>query len=339
MAPSLAALTWLLLHSTLADAVIKIGSSGPLLLDYGLQLSNGMRFAFDEVNAGGGIMGQNLSLVALDDGLNATRTAENIVTLVEKEKVLALAGVVGTDIVSLAMSYILQRQIPYVGAYAGNADLHTPFHREFVNVRFSFADEMVAQAIYLVQYQMVQRFACVYQNDSFGTGGRDALVAALANVGIQLVASASYNAISLATLNVTAAVEAVAGAAQKAQVVVFVGVQEAFVQFVPMLVNDPRTDPALIFTVMSGIWGPSLTTTLDRKYWDNVYFFFTVPLPGDPSYVLAQRFAAAYPGANPISFEGYIVGRLIAQALTATYNPNPTSAMFLDAVYNTRMFV
>lgn len=36
---------------------------------------------------------------------NATRTAENIVTLVEKEKVLALAGVVGTDIVSLAMSY------------------------------------------------------------------------------------------------------------------------------------------------------------------------------------------------------------------------------------------
>eukprot|EP00667_Euglena_gracilis_P003302 EG_transcript_3312 len=336
MAPSLAVLIWLLLHSVLAGAVIKIGTSGPLLLDYGLQLSEGLRFAFDEVNSGGGIMGQNLSLVALDDDFNATRTAENVVKLVEEEKVLALAGVVSSDIVPLATGYVLQRHIPFVGAYAGHAELHTPFHREFVNVRLSFTNEMVAQAIFLVQYQMVQRFACMYENDSFGIGGRDALVAALANVGIQLVASAPF---SVTSLDVAAAVEAVAGAAQKAQVVVFVGVQEVFVKLVPMLLNDPRTDPACMFTVISGIWGPSLTTTLDKEYWDRVYFFFTVPLPGDPAYVLAQRFAAVYPGANPISFEGYIVGRLVAQALMATHNPNPTSAMFLDAVYDTRMFV
>eukprot|EP00667_Euglena_gracilis_P018744 EG_transcript_19968 len=322
MVPSPAALIWLLLHSVLAGAVIKIGTSGPLLLDYGQQLSEGLRFAFDEVNAGGGIMGQNLSLVALDDGFNGTRTVENVMKLVEEEKVLALASVVSADIVPLATGYVLQRHIPFVGAYAGHAGLHTPFHREFVNVRLSFADEMVAQAIFLVQYEMVQRFACVYENDSFGIGGRDALVAALANVGIRLVASAAYDATSMATLNVTAAVEAVAGAAQKAQVVVFVGIQEVFVELVPMLLNDLRTDPACMFTVIAGIWGPSLTTTLAKEYWDRVYFFFTVPLPGDPSYVLAQRFAAVYPGANPISFEGYIVGRLIAQALTATHNPN-----------------
>eukprot|EP00667_Euglena_gracilis_P008428 EG_transcript_8534 len=82
-----------------------------------------------------------------------------------------------------------------------------------------------------------------------------------------------------------------------------------------------------------------MTTALDTAYWGRIYFFFAVPTPGDPSSVIAQKFAAAYPDPDPITFEGYLIGRLVAQGLIATHNPNPTRSMFLDAVYSTRLFV
>eukprot|EP00667_Euglena_gracilis_P006535 EG_transcript_6591 len=323
-----------------AGAVLKIGMSGPLYQDYGKQISAGMKFAFDEVNAAGGIMNQNLSLVAMDDAYNTTKTMENIVSLVDQVGVVALAGVVGSDVVTLSRDFVLQRRIPYVGAYSGIAALKSPFYPEYVNVRLSYADEMVAHALYLVQYGMLQRFACFYQNDSFGTSGCQALSNALANVGITLVASGEY---VKGTTDVAAAVNAIAGAAQPAQVVVLVGVQDAITSFIQAYANDSRTDPGCVFTVVSSGWGSSFVPALDKKYWDRVYFFFAVPLPGDPSSVLATQFATAYSAAglvpDPLALEGYVTGRLIAQAFTATHNPNPTSSMFLDAVYNTRMFV
>eukprot|EP00667_Euglena_gracilis_P013749 EG_transcript_14210 len=227
-----------------------------------------MKFAFDEINNVGGIMDQNITLVALEDAYNTTKTLENIVRLVDDEKVLALAGVIGSDVVLPARDFILQRQIPYVGAYSGIAALHTPFHREFVNVRMSFADEMVAHAMFLVQWRLVQRVACFYEDSAFGVGGYTALVAALANVGIQLVASGEY---AKGTTDVASAVNAIAGANQPAQAVVLVGVEDALTSFIPLFSNDSRTDPACLFTAVSGSWGPAMTTALDTAYWGRIW--------------------------------------------------------------------
>eukprot|EP00667_Euglena_gracilis_P002824 EG_transcript_2832 len=320
----------------LPAAAVKVGFSGPLTTDYGASIAAGMRFAFDEVNAAGGVMGQNVTLVALDDSYNTTRTMENIVTMVDQEQVLALASFISSDIVAVAKSFILQRGIPYVGAISAIAALRTPFHREFVNVRLSFADEMVAHAQFLVQTLLVQRIACLYEADSYGVGGYTALVAALANVGVQLVASASYTE---DTSDVAGAVATIAGATKQAQAVVFVGVQNALINFIPLFSNDSRTDPACVFTVISGTWDASFATQLARQYWDNVYFFFAAPLPGGSSSVMAQRFAATYPTAGPVAFQSYITGQLIVQVLKAAHSPSPTRSMFLDTVYNSRLFV
>eukprot|EP00667_Euglena_gracilis_P014263 EG_transcript_14772 len=319
---------------------IKIGMTGPLYLDQGMRIASGLRFAFEEVNAAGGVMAQNISLVVLNDDYNVTKALQNIETLVDEEQVVALAGVIGSDVVVPATNLILERHVPYVGAYSGISELRSPFHEEFVNVRVSFSDEMVAQAIYLVQDRMVQRVACLYQNDSFGVGGYAALVKALANVGIQPVASGTY---AKGTTDVEAAVEAIAGAAQKAQVVVFVALQDAIIRFLNLFAADPRVDPGCFYTAISAGWGTAFASALDRRFWGSLYFFFVVPLPNDTSFAIAKHFNTAFGATGespgPIAFEGYIIGRLVVEVLRNTHSTNITRSLFLDQVYHDRLYV
>eukprot|EP00667_Euglena_gracilis_P001830 EG_transcript_1833 len=341
-------LLWLLVNllgCPVAGQPIRIGMSGPMRNDIGNNTAAGLAFALEEANRAGGVMGRNLSLVALNDDYNTTIALANIQRLLDVEDVLLLASMVGSDVALQAKPLILQRGVPYVGAMSGAPELHTPFQREFVNVRASFADEMVAHALFLVQTARVQRVACLYQNDSFGTTSLAALVAALANVGITLVASGTY---THGQTDVEGAVAAIAGAASPAQAVVLVALQDATIRFIARFHADPRADPDCVFTVMSPGWGsPGVldvaSLTVLAALWNRVYFFFVVPLPGDPAWAIATHFADAFTAAghfpDPLSFEGYITGRLIVDVLLRTRSANPSRAMFLNEVYNDRLFV
>eukprot|EP00667_Euglena_gracilis_P002119 EG_transcript_2119 len=319
---------------------IAIGMTGPLYQDIGNQTAAGLAFAFQEANDAGGVMGRNLSFIALDDGYDTTKAVANIRTLVEDEGVLLLAGVVGTEAVESAKSLILPRGVPLVGSTSGAPVLRTPFRPEFVNVRLSYADEMVSLAMYFAQYGMFRRVACLYQNDSFGVTGLASLQAALANAGMQLVATGTYQR---GTINVEAAADAIAGAAAKAQAVVLVATQEAAMRFITLFFNDSRTDPECIATVMSVMWGNSYRTLLPPPLWSRVYFYFAAPLPGDPAWAIARHFSAAYTAAghtpDPTAFLAYITGRLIVEVLRRTRTTNVSRALFLNEVYNDRLFV
>eukprot|EP00667_Euglena_gracilis_P018819 EG_transcript_20056 len=269
--------------------------TGPMSDDSGSRVSAGMKFAFQEANNAGGIMSRNLTLITLDDGANTTRAMANIYRLLDVENVLLLAGVVGSDIVELVRPLVMQRGIPYVGPYSGTTALHTPFQQEFINIRASFNDEVVAQATFLVQNTRVQRIACLYQNDAFGIGGHAALVAALANVGLELVATGTY---TLGKTDVEAAVETIVRAPRKPQAVVLLALQAPIVKFINLYVPDPRADPNCIFTVMSPGWGSTFNSQLNRTLWPRVYFFFVIPLSGDPNWAISRHFTSVYPSTT-----------------------------------------
>eukprot|EP00667_Euglena_gracilis_P006065 EG_transcript_6110 len=319
---------------------IAIGMTGPLNLEAGRQTAFGLALAFREANQAGGVLARNLSLIALNDDYNVTTALANIHTLVDNQNVFLLAGVMGSEVAVQAKPFILQRNLPYVGGISGSPELRTPFYPQFVNVRASYTDEMVMQALFVVQTARVRRVACVYQNDSFGTSALAALVAALANVGMELVATGTF---SRGTTAVEGAVAAIAGAGARAQAVVVVAQQDATARFIPLFMSDTRADPDCIFTVTSPGWGSSFRTLLAPALWKQVYFFFVVPLPGDPRWAIAKNFASLATTAgsipDPSAFEGYITGRLIVDVLRRTRSPNPTRAMFLEEVYNDRLFV
>src|SRR5438128_11202544 len=71
------------------------GFSGPVASGV-KETTDGARLWFDAVNANGGIGGQQIELVSLDDKFDPKLAAENAKTLVETHKVIALFLTRGT---------------------------------------------------------------------------------------------------------------------------------------------------------------------------------------------------------------------------------------------------
>ena len=58
----------------------------------GIQMRDGMKAWFDQVNAQGGINGRKIELVTRDDQYESKLAAENTKKLIEEDKVFALIG-------------------------------------------------------------------------------------------------------------------------------------------------------------------------------------------------------------------------------------------------------
>ena len=156
----------LLCPHTAALAPLVIGQTGPLTGEgglYGQRMHAGIAVAIAEQNAAGGINGRNITLISLDDGYDPVPAQNNVRQLLDVHNVLLLAGVSGTPIAYALMPLILQHKLPYIGPLTGSPLTRTPFHEEFINVRASYPDEMVAMAAFLVEHLRVQRIACLYQ--------------------------------------------------------------------------------------------------------------------------------------------------------------------------------
>src|ERR1700720_4097967 len=62
----------------------------------GQGMRQGILAAFAEINAKGGVRGRKLKLVSRDDGYDPDRSVAETTELIEKDKIFALIGAVGT---------------------------------------------------------------------------------------------------------------------------------------------------------------------------------------------------------------------------------------------------
>ena len=162
----------------------------------------------------GGVRGRPIELVSLDDGYepepalwnsqallgdNATRLAaeeggDEIFTATgypwNGEPVLFLVGEVGTPTTiavvgrpeTLERERYLELGVPFVGAFTGAGLLRDPFVEEFVNVRASYADEIVVTVNHLVKDLGLDRISILHQDDGFGQAGFNPLVETLSGL-------------------------------------------------------------------------------------------------------------------------------------------------------------
>jgi ABC-type branched-subunit amino acid transport system substrate-binding protein len=81
-----------------AGTPIKIGislpQSGPLAAFDAIR--QGMKIGFDKVNAAGGVDGHQIQLVAKDDAYDPARSVVNMTELIDKDKIFASGGQIGT---------------------------------------------------------------------------------------------------------------------------------------------------------------------------------------------------------------------------------------------------
>ena len=146
------------------------GFSGPVAAGV-KETSDGARLYIDKINNAGGVAGQRIELVAMDDRFDPKLTAENARALIEDRQVMALFLTRGTPNTEAAIPVLNQHGVPLVGPSTGAMVLHSPVPRHVFNVRSTYQREAEKAVLHLSTIGM-QRIAVVHADDSFG---RDAL--------------------------------------------------------------------------------------------------------------------------------------------------------------------
>src|SRR5262249_54006091 len=157
-------------------------ASAALTKDY----LRGMNAYFDDLNRKGGIRGEKVKLLSLDDGFNPDKTAENTKALIG-QNALALVGYRGTANVQKIVPIVQAAGIAQIGNTSGAKSLRDPFVEGLFHLRASTTDEIEA-AVNHAWTTGITRIAAAYQADAFGKEGLEALHASLKRRGRERVA-------------------------------------------------------------------------------------------------------------------------------------------------------
>ena len=280
----------------------------------GLGMRQGILAAFKEANTAGGVDGRRLDLISYDDGYEPDKAIENTNRLINEDKVFALVGEVGTPTSRAAQPIATAAHVPFIGPFTGAAFLRNPSLDNVINVRASYDQETEAWIEHLTKDLGLTRIAILYQDDSYGRAGRSGMVEALAKRGMKLVGEGTY-------MRNTTAVKTALLAIRKAdpQAVGMVGAYAPCAEFV-RLAREIGSE--WVFVNISFV-GPDALAKELGKDGQGVVITTVVPFPKDTEIPLVAQYQkalrAADPGAAPgfVSLEGYMVGRLVVQALEA----------------------
>ncbi len=300
----------------------------------GLGMREGILAAFKEANAVGGVNGRKLELVSYDDGYEPDRAIANTEHLIDNDGVFALVGEVGTPTSNAAQPIATQAGVPFIGPLTGAAFLRNPALGNVINIRGSYDQETETWIEHLTIDLGISRIAILYQDDSFGRAGLSGVTKAMEKRGMKPVAEATYErnttAVKMALLTIRQA---------DPQAVVMIGAYKPCAEFIK-LAHVLKINP--VFVNISFVDANALAKELgeDGK---GVVVTQVVPFPADTSIPLVARYQKALKAANSdakigfVSLEGYIVGRLVVEALGKVKGPVARAAL-LSTIKETGTF-
>jgi len=130
------------------------------------ELTAGAKLYLDSVNAAGGVHGQKIELISMDDKFDPATAAQNAKTLLEKN-VTALFLTRGTPHAQAVMPLLAEHKAPLVAPSTGAMVLHEPVNRYIFNVRATYQRE-AERTIRHLSLIGVERIAVLHVDDSFG---------------------------------------------------------------------------------------------------------------------------------------------------------------------------
>jgi branched-chain amino acid transport system substrate-binding protein len=312
-------------QAQVTDAEVPVGMCGPfsgVAKELGTQLKIGLDVAFAAANEAGGVAGRRVRLLALDDAYDPARTATCMKELVEKRKVFAIVGNVGTPTAAVAVPYANEKGVLFFGAFSGAPLLRNdPPDRYVFNYRASYAEETAAIVRYLVDVRRVDpaRIAVFAQEDAFGEAGFAGVAKAMRRYKRD-PAKMLRVGYKRGTADVDEAVKAIKKVGGQVKAVVMVATYKPAARFIEKL-KDANLDA--IFTNVSFVGSNELAEELVQlgpRYADGVIVSQVVPAPtSNASAILKYReqLKKHAPGEKPdfVSLEGWLVGRLFLEGL------------------------
>ncbi len=294
----------------------------------GQGMREGILAAFEEANRAGGVSGRKLELKSVDDGYEPEKTIAATKKIISEDKVFALVGPVGTPTSKAGQPIATDAKVPFIGPFTGAEFLRNPYNRYVVNIRSSYFQETEAWIEHLTKDLGITKIAILYQDDAFGLAGLDGVKIAMAKRNMSLVASGTFKR------NTTAVKSALLDIMKgQPQAIVTVGPYKPIAEFVK-LARQLKMDT--VFVAISFVGSDSLAEELGNQG-AGVIVSQVVPFPGDKSLPVIVSYQAAIAAVNPnskpgfVSLEGYLVGRLVVEALKRIPG-EPSREALLDAI-------
>ena len=183
-----------LLCGTAAQAQIKVGVYGPFTggsAGMGVSMRNGAKLAIDELNKAGGLLGQQITMVARDDEARNEKGAQIMQELLEKEAVIAVLGPINTGVADASSRYAEEKKVPLIINASAGAKVNELFAQYPDNYVFRIAAGDLLQAELIVKEAVdtrkYKKVALLCDDTNYGQNGRTKMQKALEKRGIKAV--------------------------------------------------------------------------------------------------------------------------------------------------------
>ena len=146
--------------------------SGPIK-GWGVPVANGMKLAVEEVNAAGGVQGRKLRLIVEDSGYDPKRAVLASQKLIERDKIFAMVGPMGSPTVLAAQDILFDAGVlqlfPLTSAeFTFKFDPAKPQERLKFNNLLPYVESTRAAVKYMITTKDFKKPCIMYQDDEYG---------------------------------------------------------------------------------------------------------------------------------------------------------------------------
>jgi branched-chain amino acid transport system substrate-binding protein len=304
--------------------------SGPVRA-LGEGMRDGISAYFARVNAGGGVFGRRLRLIALDDVYDPALAGENVRRLIDQEKVFAILGNPGTPTAAVAAPIANQRHVPFFGAYTGGGLLRkTPPDRYVINYRASYAEETFEMVRGLLREAGLEPrdLAFFTQNDAYGDAGYAGAVSALKAMGYAGAPQLLHARYPRNTMDVERALSELLDPAVHPRAVIMIGATAPCVKFIRL---GRKLGLTAIFVNVSFVNGDALLKELGPAAEGVVVTQVVPPLEANLPVLNGFRADVAKKDRGFVSLEGYLAATAFVAGLRRA-GPEADGDTFIDTM-------
>ena len=165
--------------------------SGPIVA-FSKQLKNGMEMRVEEINAAGGIHGRKLKLLVEDHGYDPKKAVLATQKLVQKDKIFAMVGLIGTPTAMAAMPILFAKNIPNLFPITAAREMYEPLHRLKYSVTATYYEQVRASVKHMVRLKGFKKVCTLYQDDDFGLEVMRGAEAGLKEINMALAEKTTY---------------------------------------------------------------------------------------------------------------------------------------------------
>jgi branched-chain amino acid transport system substrate-binding protein len=158
----------------------------------GVNNSNAVRLAFDEVNEKGGIQGRKIRYIVEDSQYQVPRAVQALNKLINNDGVFFTIEDGGTPMNNATFPMAIEKNVPKLLPLSAARSMFEPFHKLKFSQYSSYVDEMRAGVKYFVEQRGKKAICAMYQDTDFGKDVLAGTVMQTEAMGMKVVATTAH---------------------------------------------------------------------------------------------------------------------------------------------------